>query len=217
MDDWGSSVWATPPTPAKPPGTLVSPGEKSPDSPTAPKPFPSQSQTLSFVDDAFDDKSAPPTPAFFPPPKPAASAFDTSDAFDDKDDGFGAPADDGFGDFDDFAAPATGQTLDDDFGDFGDFGDANGGDAFAAGGRNGLTGGVQDGFGNDGFGIEDVKASTHWQPLEVDPLPPPPELSDRLGDLLGPLWAHLRPDEFMSNEPERQVEGIAQILVTPER
>ncbi|KAF8607883.1 hypothetical protein BDV93DRAFT_542029 [Ceratobasidium sp. AG-I] len=213
MDDWGSSVWATPPTPANPSGT---PSETSPDSSAAPKPAPSHSQTLSFVDDAFDDKSAPSTPAFPPPPKPAVPAFDTSDAFDDNDDGFGAPADDGFGDFDDFAAPAAGQTLDDDFGDFGDFGDANNGDAFAAGGSNGFVNAAQDEFGRGGFGVGDAKASTHWQPLEVDPLPPPQELSERLGELLGPLWSHLRPDEFLSNEPERQVEGIAQILVTPE-
>ena len=216
MDDWGSSVWDTPPTTGDTSGTLVSPSEKSLDSPAALKPAPSHSQTLSFVDDAFDDKSAPSTPAFLPP-KSTVPAFDTSDAFDDNDDGFGAPADDGFGDFDDFTAPTAGQTLNDDFGDFGDFGDANGGDAFVAGGGNGFMDAAQVEFGPGGFGVEDVKASTHWQPLEVDPLPSPQELSERLGELLGPLWSHLKPDEFLSNEPERQVEGIAQILVTPER
>ncbi|KAG8704466.1 hypothetical protein FRC09_003513 [Ceratobasidium sp. 395] len=203
MDEWGS-VWATPTAQNDSVPKSNSPTEETSDVITATT---SQTQTLSFVDDAFDDKSGPPTPAFPSGPKPAAPTFDTDGAFDINDDGLGPPADDGFGDFDDFAAPTSGQALDDDFGDFGDFGSGNGAVGFEAAPSNG--------FGEEmhgGFGIEDVR---RWQPLEVSPLPPPQELAERVGELLEPIWAHLRPNEFLSDEPERQVEGIAQILVTP--
>ncbi|KAG9121390.1 hypothetical protein FRC07_002672 [Ceratobasidium sp. 392] len=211
MDEWGS-VWATPTTAANPPAKPTSPSEEESD---LAAPTTSHTQTLSFVDDAFDDKSGPPTPAFPSAPKPTAPKFANDDAFDVNDDGFGPPADDGFGDFDDFAAPASGQALDDDFGDFGDFGNGDVGGGFEAGPSNGFGDGVHDGLGQGGFGMEDVKASARWQPLEVDPLPPPQEAIERVGELLRPIWAHLQPDEFLSDEPERQVEGIAQILVTP--
>jgi hypothetical protein len=216
MEEWGSSVWATPSTPATLPEKKGSPTEKSPDAATVADPAPFQTQTLSFVDDAFDDKSVPSTPAVFPP-KPAVPKFDTDDAFDTNDGDFGPPADDGFGDFDDFGAPASSQTLDDDFGDFGDFGDGDAGGGFGAGPSNGFVDAANGEFGQGGFGMGDVKASSRWQPLDVDPLPPPQEFAEQVKELLKPIWAHLQPDEFLSDEPERQVEGIAQILVTPER
>ncbi|KAG8685061.1 hypothetical protein FRC08_013323 [Ceratobasidium sp. 394] len=213
MDEWGSSVWATPATPANPPAEVTSSTEETLDTVIAPAPT---TQTLSFVDDAFDDKSGPPTPAVLSAPKPIVPHFNADDAFDANDDSFGPPADDGFGDFDDFAAPAAGQAMDDDFGDFGDFGDGDGAGGFESGPSNGFAEAAHGGFGQGGFGAEDVKVPAQWQPLEIDPLPPPKVLAERVGELLAPIWAHLRPDEFLSDEPERQVEGIAQVLVTPE-
>ncbi|QRW16198.1 cytochrome b5 [Rhizoctonia solani] len=165
----------------------------------------SQGQTLSFsLDDAFDDKSAPTTPSFF-----SANKFPSGSTFGGAINGSDAPADDGFGEFDDFAAPVSGQVTDDDFGEFGDFGDGGDGGGFGEV--------VGDGFGNDGFGTASLETPAHWQPLTVDPLPPPNELSELVQELMGPCWASLRPDDLMSDEPERQVEGLARILVTSER
>ncbi|CAE7196221.1 unnamed protein product [Rhizoctonia solani] len=207
MDEWGSSVWATP-----------TPSSNTESTKSTEKPFAnsdsatSQGQTLSFsVDDAFDDKSVPTTPNFF-----SATKLPPSDTFESATNGSNAPADDGFGDFDDFAAPESGQAADDDFGDFGDFGDSGGGGGFGVNTSHGFGDTTEDGFGNDGFGAAPVQTSAHWQPLPVDPLPPLNELSELVQELMGPCWASLRPDELMSDEPERQVEGLSRILVTPE-
>lgn len=198
MDEWGSSVWATP--------SNTSDALKDNDEQYTS----SQSQTIPFnVDDAFDDISAPSAPGIFSTIKLSTSNVDAGDTLDANVNGTSIPIDEGFGDFDDFAAvPTSGQTLDDDFGDFGDFG---------AGTSDEFGDAAQDGFGSGGFGSGALVAPARWQPLPVDPLPPSKELSELVGELLGPIWANLRPEEFMSGEPERQVEGVAQILVTPER
>ncbi|CAE6492368.1 hypothetical protein AG1IA_00291 [Rhizoctonia solani AG-1 IA] len=200
MDEWDSSVWATPVVPLDNKESQSS-AEKAP---SASHLTASQGQTLSFsLDDAFDDKSAPATPSFF-----SANKFPSGSTFGGAINGSDAPADDGFGDFDDFAAPVSGQVTDDDFGEFGDFGDGGDGGGFGEV--------VGDGFGNDGFGTASLETPAHWQPLTVDPLPPPNELSELVQELMGPCWASLRPDDLMSDEPERQVEGLARILVTSE-
>jgi hypothetical protein len=213
MDEWDSSVWATPTTPSNISASLKAKDEKSASSESLPSP----GQTISFsVDDAFDDKSAPTTPGFFSAIKLPVPNVDVGGTLDVN--GPSIPGDDGFGDFDDFAATSmSGQALDDDFGDFGDFGDDGGGGEFGTVISNGFGGGAQDGFENNVYGTEALEAPARWQPLPVDPLPPPKELSELVGELLGPVWPNLRPNEFMSDEPERQVEGVAQILVTPER
>lgn len=209
--DWGSSVWDTPSAPSK---------SSKPSEPNNDATAPSHTQTLSFsVDDAFDDKSAPTTPGFFSTKFSGANADSLND-FDGGVNGTRPTADDGFGDFgdDDFEAPsASGQTLDDDFGDFGDFGDGADGGGFDTGASNEFGGTAQDQFGSSGFGTGVFEAPAHWRPLQVDPLSEPRELAEELKELLGPIWAHLRPDELLSDEPERQVEGVAQVLVTPER
>ncbi|CAE6528268.1 unnamed protein product [Rhizoctonia solani] len=207
MDDWDSSVWATTPAPSSSTEPLKNTEILLANSELTT----SQGQTLSFsVDDAFDDKSVPTTPSFF-----SATKFPSDGTFERTANGSSAPADDGFGDFDDFAAPA-GPTADDDFGDFGDFGDSGGGGGFGANMSHGFGDTNEDGFGDDGFGNAPVETPAHWQPLPVDPLPPLSELSELVKELMGPCWASLRPDELMSDEPERQVEGLSQILVTPE-
>ncbi|CAE6420198.1 unnamed protein product [Rhizoctonia solani] len=207
MDEWDSSVWATPAAPS----SNAEPSKANENTLEISKPAVSQGQTLSFsVDDAFDDKSAPTTPSFF-----SATKFPSGDTFESTVNGSGAPADDGFGDFDDFAAPASGQAADDDFDDFGDFGDSGDGGGFGAGTSQGFGDASADGF-NDGFGTAPLETPMHWQPLPVDPLPPLNELSELVQELMGPCWASLRPEEIMSDEPERQVEGLARILVTSE-
>ncbi|KAJ1308810.1 hypothetical protein OPQ81_004498 [Rhizoctonia solani] len=206
MDEWDSSVWATPGAPSSKPQLL-----KATEDPfTSTEPVTSQGQTLSFsVDDAFDDRSAPTTPGFF-----STTKLPSGDTFESAVNGSNVPADDGFGDFDDFAAPAPGPAADDDFGDFGDFGDGGGGE-FEADTIHGF-GNAPVGFGNEEFGTAPLETRAHWQPLPVHPLPPLKELSELVRELMGPCWASLRPEELMSDEPERQVEGLSRILVTPE-
>ncbi|CCO28264.1 hypothetical protein BN14_02259 [Rhizoctonia solani AG-1 IB] len=210
MDEWDSSVWAN----SAPPSGNNESSNATENTPTTSHLVASQSQTLSFsLDDAFDDKSAPTTPSFFSTTKlPSNSTFGAVT------NGSSAPADDGFGDFDDFAATsASVQAGDDDFGEFGDFGDGEDGGGFGANASHRFEEVVDDNFQNDGFGTASLEMPTHWQPLSVDPLPPPNELSGLVQELMGPCWASLRPEELMSDEPERQVEGLARILVTPER
>ncbi|QRW01559.1 hypothetical protein RhiLY_00556 [Ceratobasidium sp. AG-Ba] len=117
--------------------------------------------------------------------------FDTGDAFDVDDNGFGAPPDDGFGDFDDFAAPASGQTMDDDFGDFGDFGTGEAAGGFEAGSIHG--------FGEDAN--------------EVDPLPSPRELAEQVKELLG--LCRLKGSRKILVTPESR--GLYGLLTQPPR
>jgi hypothetical protein len=112
-------------------------------------------------------------------------------------------------DFDDFGTARTGTSdaQDDDFGDFGDFGDAE-------------DMGTPADFGNIGFGqearIAPTIAESDWEPLRLDPMPSREDLQRQLDVVLGPIWA----DDisgYTTAEDIRQVEGVSQILVTPER
>jgi len=110
-------------------------------------------------------------------------------------------------DFDDFGTARTGTSdaQDDDFGDFGDFGDAEEMEAPAD-------------FENVGFAQEEQSAivESDWEPLRLDPMPSKEDLHIQLDEMLGPVWAD-DISEFTTAEDIRQVEGISQILVTPER
>ncbi len=107
----------------------------------------------------------------------------------------------GFDDFEDFnTAPTSAVEVNDDFGDFEEFGD----DTTAV-----------TGFGDQGF--------LSGQPLQVpqslvlDPLPERSELEAQIETILEPVWAGQDISQVTTDEPIREVEGVAQILVTPER
>ena len=129
----------------------------------------------------------------------ASSAFNTAST------GFTSPPlddGDGFDDFGDVQQPAADPTSTDDFGDFGDFDEA-----------------PQEGFADDAA-FEDqaqLAGPSHWEALVLDPLPPRAELKEQIDSILAPLWAYDDVDNALSDEPMREVGGLAQVLVTPER
>ncbi|KAL1738864.1 hypothetical protein HDZ31DRAFT_50342 [Schizophyllum fasciatum] len=121
-----------------------------------------------------------------------------------------APADDGFGDFDDFAGPA-GDGGDDDFGDFGDFDDGEG--------AGGAGGGFDDahGFGEvSGFGVPGPSTRAEWAPLRLEPMPAREELAEEVNAIIAPIWEHDDVRAYVTDEAEREAEGVNQILTTPE-
>lgn len=115
-----------------------------------------------------------------------------------------------FGDFDDFGAPeeaAQGDLKDDDFGDFGDFGEAEAGSSMT--------------FGDTVDFDEDTRipgpSSQNWRPLLLDPFPSRSSLERELDDTLAPIWQRENIANITTDEPIREAEGIAQILVTSSR
>jgi hypothetical protein len=109
-------------------------------------------------------------------------------------------------DFDDFGTARTGPSdaQDDDFGDFGDAQEMT----------------TPADFENVGFDqariAEPTIPESDWEPLRLDPMPSRADLRARLDELLGPIWAD-DISEFTTAEDIRQVEGVSQILITPER
>lgn len=113
--------------------------------------------------------------------------------------------------FDDFEFGEAAQPVaDDDFGD--DFGDFDEGQSVE--------------FEDDdmkGFREADLMPKeppppiVTWEPLRLDPLPPSSELFQRVQELLGHTWSSPNPGDLMTSEDIRQVEGLGQILVTPDR
>ncbi|KAF8165500.1 hypothetical protein B0H34DRAFT_689394 [Crassisporium funariophilum] len=114
-----------------------------------------------------------------------------------------------FDDFDDFGAPgesAQEDAGDDDFGDFGDFGEADAGSSIA--------------FGEGASFVEDDRipgpsSLPHWRALQLDPFPSRPSLESEINDILAPLWRYEDISQVTTDEGIREVEGAAQILVTP--
>jgi hypothetical protein len=111
-------------------------------------------------------------------------------------DGFGEQQDDsGLGD------------DDDDFGDFGEFGQAEG---------------TTEEIGNSGHFSEPAvsaagSSSWDWEPLQVDPHPSRQTLEAQIEEILGPLWNTDDTSQVLTDEDVREVGGLAQILVTPDR
>jgi hypothetical protein len=106
-------------------------------------------------------------------------------------------------DFDDFG-PSVQTAVEEnnefgDFGDFGEFGDVQGEI-------------IQD-FPHDTFTEEVPRPG----PLKLDPMPSREEFSKQVNDILRPIWGDVDISQVTSQEDIRQVEGIGQILVTPER
>ena len=106
-------------------------------------------------------------------------------------------------DFDNFATPAEsiGASDDEEFGDFGDFGEAQMAEGSA--------------FDDADFGAE-LAGSLDWQLLKLDPLPSRAALRQHITEILRPLWAE-NDSDALSDESIREMEGITQVLVTPER
>ncbi|KAG8905960.1 hypothetical protein FRB99_007894 [Tulasnella sp. 403] len=163
---------------------------------------------LSFGNVWGDDSSPQPPPSTLLP-KPSEQPV--------------VPVSDDFNDFTEFGQPSGSTSSaphgsgaaqdDDDFGDFGDFGDAP------------IQTGDLGAFDDDGFGTAAGFASTSfalppqnktWQPLRLQPLPSPGELSKEVDELLEPIWADVASAQVLTQEGIRQVEGPAQVLVTPE-
>jgi len=116
--------------------------------------------------------------------------------FDDEFDDFGTPADTTQGDIND----------DNDFGDFGDFGEAE-------------PGSLQTFAEHSGF--DDVRiagpSSQIWQPLRLDPFPSRSTLESAIDETWGPIWNYEDIADVTTDDPIREAEGIAQILITPSR
>lgn len=134
---------------------------------------------------------AAPTTLSPPPAAFSLPTLDDDDAFDD----FGEPSAQ-------IVAPGDDE---DDFGDFGDFGDADDHAGF-----------VDAGF-EEQTHIAGPSSSGLWQCLRLDPLPPRTELEERIEEILGPLWRHGNTLQAMTDDDIREVGGLNQILITPER
>ena len=96
---------------------------------------------------------------------------------------------------------------DDDFGDFGDFGQAEG---------------TTEENGNSGHFSEPAvsvagPSSWDWEPLHLDPHPSRQTLEAQFEEILGPLWDTDDTSQALTDEDVREVGGLAQILVTPDR
>lgn len=126
------------------------------------------------------------------PPQTKPSTFSSKVQFND----------DQFDDFDDLVETTHTGTVDDDFGDFGDFGQVE------------ATG--SSGFEEFGAAMP-LAGPSEWHPLKVDPLPSRQELTQELNDILQPIWGHAEASSMFMDEGIREVEGVSQILVTPER
>ena len=132
-----------------------------------------------------------------PPPLSPAPVLSAQDSFDDFDE-FGTPAE---------TVAASEAEEDDDFGDFGDFGDTvEAGPSSAA-----------PTFSNDPF-FEEPQAlpAQDWQPLRVTTESTYEEIKQQTEELLGSLWRPGDPSLF-HDRPLRQVGGLNQILINPER
>jgi len=139
--------------------------------------------------------SSPDYPSF-----PQASF--TVNRFDDLD-GFGTQKDSsGHGDDGD-------DDDDDEFGDFGEFGQAEG---------------ITEEFGDSGNFSDTTIAmpvagpsSWDWEPLQFDLHPSRKTLETQVEEILGPLWDDDDTSQALTDEDVRQVGGLAQVLVTPDR
>ena len=113
-------------------------------------------------------------------------------------------------DFDDLGAASQPVPDDDDFGEFGDSQEGGQGLSFDDG-DSGVFREV------DRIPVELAPTSPTWEPLRLHPLPPPVELAQHVQEVLEPIWARVSPEEIMTSQDIRQVEGLGQVLVTADR
>jgi hypothetical protein len=98
---------------------------------------------------------------------------------------------------------------DDEFGDFGEFGQAEGT--------------AEEFVDSDNFSDTTIpmsvagRSSWNWEPLHFDPHPSRQTLETQIEEILGPLWNNDDTGQALTDEGVREVGGLAQILVTPDR
>ena len=110
---------------------------------------------------------------------------------------------------DDFADSTTTKDVlaeDDDFGDFGDFREAVELDDSAA-----TLLAHADDFRIGG------SSSHSWRPVLLNPFPSRSELEITINETLSPIWNHEDIKDVTTDDPIREAEGIAQILMRPSR
>lgn len=145
------------------------------------------------LDDAFENvwDTPDPVPASVPDSPETTPTFQpASDDFDDADFAEPMSQNDAFAN-DDFG--------DDDFGDFGDEQPLE-------------SAGISH---NQSF-INPEPPSQPWDPLRLDPLPSRSELTEHTHDIVAPIFSYDL-SQITSDIPIREAEGVAQVLVAPER
>lgn len=95
---------------------------------------------------------------------------------------------------------------DDDFGDFGEFGQAEGSEEIGDSGH----------FSEPAVLVAG-SSSSDWEPLHLDPHPSRQTLEAQIEEILGPLWNTDDTSQALTDEDVREVGGLAQILVSPDR
>ncbi|KAF8592650.1 hypothetical protein K439DRAFT_1656073 [Ramaria rubella] len=149
----------------------------------------------SVWDTPVDPLKSGPWLSGLPPPSIPVSEATLTESFNDLD-------------FGEAAQPADDDDFGDDFGDFDDGGEQT--MEFA----DGRIGGFREAEPvHEEFMLP---SSVTWEPLRLDPLPPPPRLAEQVQELLHPIWSLSTLEELMTHEDIRQVEGLGQILVTPD-
>jgi hypothetical protein len=124
-----------------------------------------------------------------------------------RDAAFGQPRPPFDDDFDDFGASTQdAPTEDDDFGDFGDFGEVVELDEAPA------TPLPQ----ADDFRIPG-SSSHNWRPLSLHPFPSRSALEGMINENISFIWNYEDIKDVTTDDPIREAEGLAQILITPSR
>ena len=118
-----------------------------------------------------------------------------------------------FDDFDEFGLQANvskHEDDDDEFGDFGDFGQ--------------VEDDTEEFGGSSGFKEAELETAAgpssldwDWEPLHFESHPSRQTLETQIEEILGPLWSKDDLSEALTDEDVREVGGLAQILVTPDR
>lgn len=108
--------------------------------------------------------------------------------------------------FDDVSA---GDDDDDEFGDFGDFGQAEGTTEDIGNSSGHFSEPAASGAGSS--------SSWDWEPLQFDPHPSRQTLEAQIEEILGPLWNADDTSQTLTDEDVREVGGLAQVLITPDR
>ncbi|KAG6916711.1 hypothetical protein DXG01_005660 [Tephrocybe rancida] len=110
---------------------------------------------------------------------------------------------DGFDDFNNASDIVPADAGEDDFGDFGDFGEAE------------VVETSSFGFEED-VRIAGPSSSSEWHSLKLDPMPSRQGLTEQLNNILEPIWGYDDLANILTNDEIREVEGVSQILMTPE-